>query len=120
MNFDGEDTVWCPIGDFFGSGVGVNQLQSWYRTVNADGTMICRWTMPYATSGKITLKNVGTSPVTVSLAASTGAWAWDNHSMHFHTTWHYESGLLTPPARDWNYVDLAGPRRLCGRHAFAL
>ena len=24
MNFDGKDTVWCPIGDFFGSGIGLN------------------------------------------------------------------------------------------------
>ena len=28
--------------------------------------------------------------------------------MHFHTAWHYEAGLKTPPPSDWNFVKLAG------------
>jgi hypothetical protein len=28
--------------------------------------------------------------------------------MHFHSAWHYESGLKTPPLRDWNYISIAG------------
>ena len=47
MEFDGQETVWCPIGDFFGSGIGLNPFQGWYRTVAEDGTMSCRWVMPY-------------------------------------------------------------------------
>ena len=45
--FDGKETVWCPLGDFFGCGVGVNEVRSWYRTVERDGAMTCRWVMPY-------------------------------------------------------------------------
>lgn len=47
LSFDGEETAWCPVSDFFGSGVGVNELRSWYRTVDKDGLMACRWVMPY-------------------------------------------------------------------------
>ena len=108
LQFDNEDTVWCPASDFFGSGVGVNPLQSWYRTVRPDGTMICRWVMPYAKSARVTIANVGEQPVKVTLRAGVGSWLWDDHSMHFHSAWHYEAGLTTPPARDWNSIRLAG------------
>ena len=47
MEFDGKETVWCPVGDFFGSGIGLHPFQGWYRTVAEDGTMSCRWVMPY-------------------------------------------------------------------------
>lgn len=108
LQFDNEATVWCPASDFFGSGVGVNSLQSWYRTVQPDGTMICRWVMPYATTARVTIVNVGERPVKVTLHASVGSWLWDDHSMHFHSAWHYEAGLTTPPARDWNSIRLTG------------
>jgi hypothetical protein len=108
LQFDNEDTIWCPAGDFFGSGVGMNPLQSWYRTVRPDGTMICRWVMPYAKTARVTVANVGEQPVKATLHASIGSWHWDDHSLHFHTSWHYEAGLVTPPPRDWNYIRIAG------------
>ena len=108
LKFDGEETVWCPASDFFGSGVGLNPVSNWYRTVRADGTMICRWVMPYAKTGRVTLTNLGELPVKAELHVTLGSWTWNNLSMHFHTTWHYESDLATPPARDWNYIRIAG------------
>jgi len=108
FEFDGEVTAWCPATDFFGSGVGINELHSWYRSVGTDGTMRCRWVMPYARSGRITLINAGAQPVKASLHATTSPWNWDDRSMHFHATWHFESGLKTPPPRDWNFIRITG------------
>jgi hypothetical protein len=108
MRCDGEDTVWCPVSDFFGSGVGVNELHNWYRTVLPDGTMSCRWVMPYEKAAQIALVNVGDGPVKVALRVNTAPWKWDERSMHFHSVWHDETGLATPPYRDWNYVKIAG------------
>lgn len=108
LRFDNEDTVWCPASDFFGSGIGVNPLQSWYRTVWPDGTMICRWVMPYAKNARVTVANVGAHPVKVSLQAAIGSWHWDDRSLYFHAAWHYEAGLATPPPRDWNYIRIVG------------
>lgn len=108
MDFDGEQTAWCPASDFFGSGVGVNPLQSWYRTVNADGSMICRWVMPYAKSARVTLLNLGEPTVTVNLHANVGGWKWDARSLHFHSAWHYDANLSTPPACDWNAIHISG------------
>ena len=108
LQFDGEDAVWCPASDFFGSGVGVNVLFNWYRTVNTDGWMSCRWVMPYAKSGRITLANVGEQSVHAELRTAIGPWQWDDRSMHFHCAWHYEADLVTPPLRDWNYIRIEG------------
>lgn len=108
LTFDDEVTVWCPATDFFGSGVGINTLRSWQRTVDADGTMRCRWVMPYAKSAQVSLLNLGTQPIKTTLRATTGPWKWDNRSMHFHAAWHYSSGLNTPPPSDWNYVQITG------------
>ena len=108
MQFDGKETVWCPAGDFFGSGVGVNELKNWYRSVEKDGTMSCRWVMPYASGARITLTNAGNSKIRCSLKCETGPWKWDERSMHFHSAWHYQANLTTPPQRDWNFIRLRG------------
>lgn len=108
LTFDGEVTAWCPATDFFGSGVGINELRSWYRTVRTDGTMECRWVMPYAKSARVSLLNVGTEPVKATLQATTAPWKWDERSLYFHAAWHFESGLKTPPPTDWNYINITG------------
>ena len=108
MTCDGEETIWCPASDFFGSGVGINELRSWYRTVLPDGTMTCRWVMPYRETARITIMKLGNERVDISLRACVGDWKWDDRSMHFRAAWHYESGLKTPPVSDWNYIRIAG------------
>ncbi len=52
MTCDGEETVWCPLGDFFCSADSLHPFQTWQRTVTEDGTMTCRWVMPYRKSGR--------------------------------------------------------------------
>lgn len=87
IKFDGKQTVWCPLGDFSGSGIGGKPLQSWYRTVGSDGNMVCRWVMPYANSASITIENAGTEKVDIDLKVVTEKWKWDNRSMYFNATW---------------------------------
>ena len=47
IKFDGEPTVWCPIGEFFGTGYKLRPYQTWYTEVDQDGTMSCAWVMPF-------------------------------------------------------------------------
>jgi hypothetical protein len=108
MSFDGTETVWCPLGDFFGSGVGYNPLHGWYRTIDKNGTMTCRWTMPYGKSARITIANLGKQPVKIRLDATTGPWKWDDRSMVFHATWRQQQDMPTRPMTDWNYVTIEG------------
>lgn len=108
MEFDGKETVWCPLGDFFGTGIGLNPFEGWYRTVADDGTMSCRWVMPYQNSGRISVVNLGNSAVEVQLEAKTGEWTWDDRSMYFHAAWRGQYPVPTRPFSDWNYVTLKG------------
>ncbi len=114
VTFDGEETVWTPLSDFFGSGVGTNEIRSWYRTVTPDGTMTCRWVMPYRKSARITVSNLGSRPVQVDLAARTSKWDWDARSMHFHASWRQECDIPVRPSRDWRYLGASGRGVLVG------
>ena len=54
-----------PLGDFFGSGVGINAFKGWYRVVKEDGTITCYWVMPYKESCVMKIKNVGGAAVEI-------------------------------------------------------
>jgi hypothetical protein len=108
LTFDGEETVWCPVGDFFGSGVGLNPTHTWYRSVEHDGTLRCRWVMPYQKSGRLVVTALGSKAVTVKIRARVGDWAWNERSMHFQANWRYQNQIHTRPHCDWNYITIAG------------
>ncbi len=108
MKFDGDQTVWCPVGDFFGSGVGLNPYRGWWRTVDKDGWMTCYWAMPCRDSYSIELKNLGKQNVTVEFQFVLQPWKWDDRSMYFHTTWRQEYPIDTSVKHDWNYVSIRG------------
>lgn len=108
MTFDGEETVWCPLGDFFGSANAVNPMHTWTRTVTADGRMTCRWTMPYRKNAKVTLKNLGDKPVSVELGAVVSPWKWDDRSMHFYARWRGDDIQQGNRFLDWNFVEIKG------------
>ncbi|MBE3071050.1 MAG: DUF2961 domain-containing protein [Planctomycetes bacterium] len=108
MTCDGEETIWCPVGDFFGSGVGLNALQSRYRTVDKDGRMVARWVMPYEKSARVAVVNLGPHRVSVRLCAALADWTWDERSMHFRANWRQQRGIATRPYQDWNYITIAG------------
>ena len=108
MTFDEEETVWVPLGDFFCSGNDVNQLRTWERDVAADGTMVCRWVMPYQTSAHITLEHLGPRNINVEVDVQVSDWNWDTQSMHFHTHWRADDPVPGTPFQDWNFVDIRG------------
>jgi hypothetical protein len=114
MEFDGEETVWCPVGDFAGCGVGMQPLQSWYRTVGENGRLLCRWVMPYAKSARITFTNFGKTPVHVQSSARVGGWRWDRRSLYFHAIWRHQTQVPTKPDSDWNFVEIQGQGVLVG------
>jgi len=109
MTFDDEQTVWCPLGDFFGTGAGLTPFEDWWRTVRSDGTLICRWPMPYRESYAIEFLNLGPTTPEIRLGWTENAeWRWDERCMHFHATWRQENPIHTRPMHDWNYVDIEG------------
>ncbi|MCG1035808.1 glycoside hydrolase family 172 protein [Polaribacter sargassicola] len=108
INFDGKQTVWCPIGDFFGTGVGLHPFKGWYRTVAEDGTLSCKWVMPYQKEAKISIVNLGEKPVEFKFKTKVENWQWNDNSMYFHTGFRQQYPVATRPFSDWNYIDIKG------------
>ena len=108
MQFDGRPTVWCPAGDFFGSGVGVNPYKGWWRTVDKDGWMTCYWVMPFRESAVVEVHNLGKQEVGVQWKIEGSDWTWDDRSMHFHCNWRQQYPINTATKHDWNYVTIQG------------
>ena len=109
---DGERTVWCPVGDFFGAGIGVHAHKGWDDAVESDGTMQSDWVMPFRETCKVELRNLGPQPIEAAFAeVAVGPWKWDARSMRFHATWRQQDPIRTKRAdgtMDWNYVQISG------------
>jgi len=79
--------VQAPVGDFFGAAPGINPYQSLPFTVQSDGTMICRFVMPFEKSLAIRLENLGRQRVSIEGAVFPMPFSWEKNSMHFHARW---------------------------------
>jgi len=91
--FDGKETVYCPVSDFFGSGAGNQAIASWYRTVIPEDTFSCYWIMPYRRRASISLVNKSGSAIDASLQIQVGSWKWDAQSLYFHADWRSERNV---------------------------
>lgn len=96
ISFDGSERhqVDAPLGDFFGSGPGLNPLASLPFTVRPDGTMLCRFVMPFSRSVALELRNFTPREVPVTGSVRISPWAWDARSMHFRAKWRIDHDLL--------------------------
>ena len=111
ISFDGEETVWVPVGEFFGSGVGVNPYKSWYTEVTDDGVMKAYWRMPYKKEARVSFINYGGEDVDVDYSVYYEKAPWLDNTMYFHANWRQERGIETVGGngtKDWNYTALQG------------
>jgi hypothetical protein len=87
--------VQSPIGDFFGAAPGINPYTSLPFSVQEDGTMICRFVMPFKDSMKIFLENHGDQTISVTASALPKAYNWDKkRSMYFRARWRVDHNLI--------------------------
>ncbi|MCF7972429.1 MAG: DUF2961 domain-containing protein [Phycisphaerae bacterium] len=93
-----DDYPWAqvqsPVGDFFGAAPGVNPYQSLPFTVQPDGTMVCRFVMPFAKSCRVELFNGGEQTVRVQGSVLAMPFDWDDHAMHFRARWRVDHDLI--------------------------
>ena len=118
-----DDNYWgqvqSPVGDFFGAGPGINPFDSLPFTVEPDGTMICRFTMPFAKSCKIIIDNKADQPVKVEGSVVPMAYDWsEDSSMHFQAKWRVDHDLVANPpgngSQDIPYLIANGQGRYIG------
>lgn len=115
--FDKEQTIWCPLGDFFGAGYRIDPYENRYNKIASDGNLTAKWIMPFRESCKIVLENVGKETLGVNGSVHFGGYDWNDQSMYFHTSWHQYTKIDTglPKSmlggegiRDVNFVTLKG------------
>ncbi len=96
ISFDGSQRpqVEAPVGDFFGSGPGVNPFNSLPFTVAPDGTMTCRFVMPYEKTMRLEIVNYTPAGVRLEGSIRTGPWQWDERSLYFRAKWRADHDLL--------------------------
>ncbi len=112
--FDGKQRIRAPIGEFFGSGLGINPFKGWWRQVEKDGWMNCWWPMPFKNTAAITISNHGTTDVTVELGdIGVAEWPWTDRTMYFNSAWRGDDHIAVfgndhTKAQEWNYVTIKG------------
>ncbi|MCG8306914.1 MAG: DUF2961 domain-containing protein [Cytophagales bacterium] len=124
--FDGIQTVWCPVGDFFGIGYKYSPFTTFYCSALNDGTLISNWVMPFEDSCCINIHNYGEQEVRISEGrAYVRDYNWDERSMHFGAGWYEKYKMHTGDGPrpmngnnenffDLNYVTLNGKGVLVG------
>ncbi|MBQ2822760.1 MAG: DUF2961 domain-containing protein [Thermoguttaceae bacterium] len=117
ITFDDQKTVICPIGDFFGSGVGINPYHTCLTEVRENGEMSTYWPMPFKKNAKIAFRNLGNESVTLTISGESSPLEKElqniseNDFLYFCANWHQEREIQTIPGKgtkDWNYLTLEG------------
>ncbi len=108
ISFDGQHTVACPLGDFFGAAPGINPYDSLPMGVTEDGELWCHWVMPFEESAEIAVRNRSDESVRVELETRAVKYEWTDRSMHFNAKWRTEFDVPTRPMQDWNYLRASG------------
>ena len=90
--------VQAPVGDFFGSAPGINPTNTVPMTIEPDGTMTCRFLMPFEKSCKITIDNLGSQDVKIESSLLTIPYQWNkDKSMHFRARWRTDNNIVAHP-----------------------
>ncbi len=117
VTFDGNETVWVPVGEFFGTGYQIFPSQTWYTKVSEDGTMESYWLMPFKDVAQVKVINYGEQPVDLSIELQISSYKWNNSSMYFGAAWHEFNRVNTAKDvnlenHEWhydiNYIDIKG------------
>jgi len=106
--FDGTQTVWAPLSDFSGAGMGAPEVKSYYFNSDGAGNMTIRFIMPYKLNAKLELENITQYGTFATVKASISDWQWKANTLYFHATWRQERGLKTNIGLDYSMGTITG------------
>jgi hypothetical protein len=113
-----EPQVAVPLGEFFGSGPGLNPFETAVVAMRSDGTLTSRWPMPFAKSVRLQIKNFDTEPVGIAGEIGFDPTPSPSPCLHFHARWRYQDGLKTvggDGTEEWPALRVqGGPGRFVG------
>jgi hypothetical protein len=111
-SFDGNQTVWAPVGEFFGTGYKMLDHETWMNRTTEDGLMESFWIMPFQETCSLNFHNYGDETVKIKATASLCSYQWKPESLYFGVSWHEYHHIKTRSENggffDVNYVDIKG------------
>ena len=110
--FDGIQTVWVPVGDFFGTGYCMVPHRTWMNRTDPEGRMVSEWLMPFQHKCRLKFTNYGKKSIRISGKAGFSDYQWTRRSMYFGASWHEYHHVKTrkdnEPYLDLNFVNIKG------------
>lgn len=106
--FDGKQTVWVPLSDFSGAGMGAPKVDSYYLSADGFGNITVRFVMPYQSNARVDLENITKYTVTALIKVNISDWKWNDNTLYFHASWRQQRGLMTNKGLDYTNATLTG------------
>lgn len=111
--------VEAPLGDYFASAPGLTPFDSAPLQVKADGTLVCRWVMPYRSTLRVELQNHSGIAVRGEMRDlhTPLANGFDDRTLYFHANWRVDHDLHAFGGKapiDIPYLFAIGQGRLVG------
>ena len=117
IRFDGLQTVWVPVGDFFGTGYKKTKSSTWNSKVDDQMNMETYWLMPFQNNCFLSIINYGKQTVKAKINVETSKYNWEKNNMYFGSSWHEYNKILAEGAestggtghhRDINFIEITG------------
>ncbi|MBN1185380.1 MAG: DUF2961 domain-containing protein [Bacteroidales bacterium] len=110
--FDGQQTVWVPVGEFFGTGYKMFPHKTWVNKTTKEGNMQSVWVMPFREKCKLAFINYGNDTIRLEGNIGLTDYIWKANSMYFGASWHEYNRVKTRNEKGWffdvNYIDIEG------------
>ncbi|HEX6275551.1 MAG TPA: DUF2961 domain-containing protein [Polyangiaceae bacterium] len=104
LRFDGETTARVPLGVFFGGAPGLVAYDSLPFSVRADGSMICRFAMPFRERAEIALRG---SPGAEGAVTVTDE-PFTDRSLYFYARYRAPAVVDSQPPKDLRMIAIEG------------
>lgn len=115
ISFDGTQTVYAPIGEFFGSGIGEYNLSSLAFGMSTTGDYYGYFPMPFLNNVKIQIENKGASAYSLSYtikAKKDSNMVVGTNAGYFYAK--YNKEYPTVLNKDYNFLNLTGRGHFVG------
>jgi len=111
-SFDGNSTVWLPVGEFFGAGYSLSPHRTWMNLTDGKGRMESFWVMPFRKKCIITFINYGSDTIHLKGMTDMDEYNWTSGSMYFGASWHEYYNINSRDEKgspfDLNFIDITG------------
>jgi hypothetical protein len=104
MRFDGEATVETPLVDFFAAGPVLTPYDSLPFTVRADGTLVCRFAMPFREQAEVVVEGAPNAEGALAVVSQ----PFTESSLYFHARHRPPAAADSQPPKDLRMIDIDG------------